>query len=316
MMELNGNEVDPDTSDTTDTNTAPLEILAEFLTLIMEKNYEEAMKHCKIILEYEPQNETVLSFIPLLNEKLKILQEVSGDSTSSGDDNANTDIPGDIDVSSSSDEDAINEGDTSSEISPYSSGSVSILSSDCDGSDSEGAGESDEDCSESIESNAATRSPSLNRSHSSNPDSSRHDVNSNSLDRSNSSKEVQSSDNSSKGVQSLDRSTSNSSKDPQSNSRSSSDVYFSLDSSSSNGCPTSMSRADSLNINRDMDKSTSSSSSTRLGKETINRTLAKTIENIRKKYGIRRTNTTMSSGASGTESGLKNINDLYCAGRN
>ncbi|KAL1453055.1 hypothetical protein WDU94_007231, partial [Cyamophila willieti] len=262
------------------------------------------------VLEYEPQNETVLSFIPLLNEKLKILQEehtltinstVSGDSTSSGDDNANTDIPGDIDVSSSSDEDAINEGDTSSEISPYSSGSVSILSSDCDasdaGSDSEGedylqillpiflfSGESDEDCSESIESNA-TRSPSLNRSHSSNPDSSRHDVNSNSLDRSNSSKEVQSS------------STSNSSKDAQSNSRSSSDVYFSLDSSSN--IP---------NKNRDLDKSTSSSSSTRLGKETINRTLAKTIENIRKKYGIRRANMTMGS--------LKNINDLYCAGRN
>ncbi|XP_008482258.1 dentin sialophosphoprotein [Diaphorina citri] len=306
MMELNGNEIDTPGDTNTDTSSAPLEILAEFLSLIMKKKYQEAMQHCKTILEYEPQNETVLSFIPLLNEKLKILQEEdtpADNTTGSGDDDRLDNVHDDIDASdvstSSGTDDAINEGDTSSELSPYdSSGSVSSLS-ECEDSESEDVrdgsesvrdgSESVRDGSESVEvrdssgSERSTRSPSLNQSHSSNPDSSRQDVNSNSLDRSNSSKDIQS----------LDQS--NSSKENQSNS-SKSDVYFSLDSSSSNP----QEGAE--------DKSSSTSSSTKLGRESINRTLAKTIENIRKKYGIRRNMT-----SSGT---LKNINDLYCAGQN
>lgn len=289
-MELNGNQMNtPDTD--TDTNTAPLEILAEFLTFIMQKRYEEAMQHCKTILEYEPQNETVLSFIPLLNEKLNTSLDADDPSSEETDEHSDTeeDESHSTASSSSSEQEAINEGDISSELSPYdSSGTISSLS----------------ECDNEVRDNLS--SSSLNQSQSSREDSSRRDVNSNSLDRSNSGKSSTSMDGSSgKDGRSLDRSNSsngpsldrsissngrslesNASKDSQS---STSDVYYSLDSSSSN-------------------KTSSTSSSTKLGKETINRALAKTIENIRKRYGIRRNLPTTASTSNAGE--VKNINEL------
>ncbi|CAK1543720.1 unnamed protein product [Leptosia nina] len=51
-------------------NAAPSEFLAEFLSAIMRRQYAEALKYCRLILQYEPQNATARGFYPLLQHKL------------------------------------------------------------------------------------------------------------------------------------------------------------------------------------------------------------------------------------------------------
>ncbi|XP_024081337.1 glutamate-rich protein 2 isoform X2 [Cimex lectularius] len=77
-LELNGNcpgtnESTEDLSEYTDADeslSAPIEILAEFLSAVMLKDYEKALKYCKIILEYEPNHSTAKEFYPLIQEKI------------------------------------------------------------------------------------------------------------------------------------------------------------------------------------------------------------------------------------------------------
>ncbi|KAF6206281.1 hypothetical protein GE061_017510 [Apolygus lucorum] len=78
-MELNGNcamnrsNSLEDLSEYTDADesiSAPTEILAEFLSAVMLKDYETALKYCKIILQYEPNHVTAKEFYPLIMEKL------------------------------------------------------------------------------------------------------------------------------------------------------------------------------------------------------------------------------------------------------
>ncbi|CAH1406482.1 unnamed protein product [Nezara viridula] len=77
-MELNGNctvtsESVEDLSEYTDADesiSAPTEILAEFLSAVMLKDYETALKYCKLILQYEPNHVTAKEFYPLILEKL------------------------------------------------------------------------------------------------------------------------------------------------------------------------------------------------------------------------------------------------------
>lgn len=66
--------------------SAPTEILAEFLSALMLKDYPNALKHCKIILQYEPKNATAVEFYPLIMKKLNA---DSDDNTSDSDDNSN-----------------------------------------------------------------------------------------------------------------------------------------------------------------------------------------------------------------------------------
>ncbi|KAK3575887.1 hypothetical protein CHS0354_032106 [Potamilus streckersoni] len=54
---------------------APNNLLMEFLTAVMEKDYQTAAKLCKMILIYEPDNKEALSFAPLIEEKIKLDEE-------------------------------------------------------------------------------------------------------------------------------------------------------------------------------------------------------------------------------------------------
>ncbi|XP_066491975.1 glutamate-rich protein 2 isoform X2 [Tiliqua scincoides] len=50
--------------------TAPLELMGEFLKAIMEQNYNLAKKLCQMILIYEPENPEAKQFLPLIEHKL------------------------------------------------------------------------------------------------------------------------------------------------------------------------------------------------------------------------------------------------------
>ncbi|CAB3235067.1 unnamed protein product [Arctia plantaginis] len=60
-----------DCSDGNDTLSAPSEFLAEFLSSIMRRQYAEALKYCRLILQYEPHNATARGFYPLLQQKVQ-----------------------------------------------------------------------------------------------------------------------------------------------------------------------------------------------------------------------------------------------------
>ncbi|XP_047999454.1 protein couch potato isoform X2 [Leguminivora glycinivorella] len=59
-----------DCSEGNDSQSAPSEFLAEFLSAIMRRQYAEALKYCRLILQYEPRNATARGFYPLLQQKL------------------------------------------------------------------------------------------------------------------------------------------------------------------------------------------------------------------------------------------------------
>ncbi|GIY00976.1 hypothetical protein CDAR_446951 [Caerostris darwini] len=46
------------------------EILSEFLSTLMARNYKSALYYCKLILLYEPNNDIVRDFYPLIQEKM------------------------------------------------------------------------------------------------------------------------------------------------------------------------------------------------------------------------------------------------------
>ncbi|KAL0966391.1 hypothetical protein UPYG_G00294750 [Umbra pygmaea] len=54
---------------------APLELMAEFLKSVMDKDFVLAMKLCQMILIFEPKNAEAREFIPLIQEKLQSDQE-------------------------------------------------------------------------------------------------------------------------------------------------------------------------------------------------------------------------------------------------
>ncbi|CRK87363.1 CLUMA_CG001165, isoform A [Clunio marinus] len=67
-------------SDYTDNEkSAPTELLAEFLTSIMKKDYGSALKYCKKILDYEPNNKTAKDFYPQLLAKVNEQNSTSSD---------------------------------------------------------------------------------------------------------------------------------------------------------------------------------------------------------------------------------------------
>ncbi|GFS40899.1 hypothetical protein NPIL_135351 [Nephila pilipes] len=48
------------------------EILSEFLSTLMARNYKSALYYCKLILLYEPNNEIAQDFYPLIKEKMHL----------------------------------------------------------------------------------------------------------------------------------------------------------------------------------------------------------------------------------------------------
>ncbi|XP_062852591.1 glutamate-rich protein 2 isoform X1 [Trichomycterus rosablanca] len=101
---------------------APLELLAEFLKAVMEKNYILAKKLCQMILIYEPENAEAKHFLPLIEERL-LIEEAQEDTCSddnTSDDNGNEgstddDDDGD-DESSDSDTDSSDCSTSSSDV--------------------------------------------------------------------------------------------------------------------------------------------------------------------------------------------------------
>ncbi|XP_031665802.1 glutamate-rich protein 2 isoform X4 [Oncorhynchus kisutch] len=87
---------------------APLELMAEFLKSVMEKDFVLAEKLCQMILVYEPNNPEAKQFIPLIQERLEREQEEK----SQDDDDACSDS-GDED-DSGSDQDSPQSSDSSS----------------------------------------------------------------------------------------------------------------------------------------------------------------------------------------------------------
>ncbi|VEN60250.1 unnamed protein product [Callosobruchus maculatus] len=84
-------------TDADESISAPTEFLAEFLSAVMLKDYQTALKYCKLILQYEPNNATAKEFYPLILEKLRIEanndneseeEEASEESSGSGSDNS------------------------------------------------------------------------------------------------------------------------------------------------------------------------------------------------------------------------------------
>ncbi|ALC45438.1 CG14853 [Drosophila busckii] len=59
-------------TDADESISAPTEFLAEFLSAVMLKDYKKALKYCKLILQYEPNNTTAKEFYPLILDKLRV----------------------------------------------------------------------------------------------------------------------------------------------------------------------------------------------------------------------------------------------------
>lgn len=63
---------------------APNELLEEFLVYVMQKNYPDALKLCGFILMYEPHNALAKEYLPILEQKVAILED-RGESSSESD---------------------------------------------------------------------------------------------------------------------------------------------------------------------------------------------------------------------------------------
>ncbi|CAG9859552.1 unnamed protein product [Phyllotreta striolata] len=73
-------------TDADESISAPTEILAEFLSAVMLKDYVTALKYCKLILQYEPDNSTAKEFYPLILEKLQSLNNEEAGSNNDSED--------------------------------------------------------------------------------------------------------------------------------------------------------------------------------------------------------------------------------------
>ncbi|XP_065052982.1 nucleolin-like [Rhopilema esculentum] len=96
-------------------NKASLELLGQFLTALMKKDYSEAQDLCDQILEVEPTNPTCLEFRSTLKEKIQHDEENSGSTDDDDDDEEEEDSDEDGDSGEDSSEDASDEDNDLSE---------------------------------------------------------------------------------------------------------------------------------------------------------------------------------------------------------
>ncbi|XP_073401945.1 glutamate-rich protein 2 isoform X2 [Dendrobates tinctorius] len=92
-----------------DAGRAPIELLAEFIGAVMSEDYQVAQKLCQMILLYEPDNPEATQFSHLIEEMLKIEQELSSDDEDSEDSDEETDEETDEEDPSDTDDDDDNE---------------------------------------------------------------------------------------------------------------------------------------------------------------------------------------------------------------
>uniref|UniRef100_A0A2M4AUG2 Uncharacterized protein n=1 Tax=Anopheles triannulatus TaxID=58253 RepID=A0A2M4AUG2_9DIPT len=122
-------------TDADESISAPTELLAEFLSAIMIRDYVNALSYCKQILEYEPNNTTARDFYPHILSKIDAGQTHEQLSCESDEnDNCNCNSPLDSSSSSSSlrlsrSPSSSNDSDSSSTKSSFSSSVSSPVSS-------------------------------------------------------------------------------------------------------------------------------------------------------------------------------------------
>ncbi|XP_077284753.1 uncharacterized protein LOC143910236 [Arctopsyche grandis] len=107
-------------TDADESVSAPTEFLSEFLSSLMLKDYTTALKYCKLILHYEPNNATAREFYPLILEKLEKLSPSEDEnsnthSTSSEDDAEPKSSHSDTEPDTESDDGESSEGEKENE---------------------------------------------------------------------------------------------------------------------------------------------------------------------------------------------------------
>uniref|UniRef100_A0A182PWD0 Uncharacterized protein n=1 Tax=Anopheles epiroticus TaxID=199890 RepID=A0A182PWD0_9DIPT len=98
LHSLSNDDLSQSLSEYTDADesiSAPTELLAEFLSAIMIRDYVNALKYCKQILHYEPNNTTARDFYPHILSKISEMQsnELSGESDENYNINCSSPLP-------------------------------------------------------------------------------------------------------------------------------------------------------------------------------------------------------------------------------
>ncbi|XP_053492463.1 glutamate-rich protein 2 isoform X4 [Ictalurus furcatus] len=125
--ESRGEEECEEEDEDADEFRAPIELLAEFLKAVMERNYTLCKKLCQMILIYEPENPEAKHFLPLIEERL-LIEEAQEGSTSE-DNTYDDDDDEDDDESSSGSTDDDDDDDDDTDTSTDSDGENSCSSS-------------------------------------------------------------------------------------------------------------------------------------------------------------------------------------------
>ncbi|XP_039290923.1 glutamate-rich protein 2 [Nilaparvata lugens] len=154
-------------TDADESISAPTEILAEFLSAVMLKDYENALKYCKMILQYEPNHATAKEFYPLILEK--IIQASAEAETTNGNhtNEPTTDSTSDSEeAAEEEEEDEDDEEDDSEETSESSSESMEDEEGEKPPSDSDGTTASysslEDEEADSIQMNTVSTQPNDN----------------------------------------------------------------------------------------------------------------------------------------------------------
>ncbi|XP_078539966.1 glutamate-rich protein 2 [Lissotriton helveticus] len=92
---------------------APIELMAEFLKAIMERDYNLASKLCQMILLYEPDNCEAQHFVPLIKEKL-LMEENDQNSENEDDEEDSEDSDSEESTDDSNTDDSSDEASDSS----------------------------------------------------------------------------------------------------------------------------------------------------------------------------------------------------------
>lgn len=149
-------------TDADESISAPTELLAEFLSAVMLRDYVNALKYCKLILQYEPNNSTARDFYPHILSKIAsesshgaVGEQLSGESDENYNFNYST-------SSSNSDDNNLDEAVmVCSSESEQSSNCSSYLDYSSSSSSSSGGDELDDQALNRINSNNSTESDQL-----------------------------------------------------------------------------------------------------------------------------------------------------------
>ncbi|XP_068936781.1 glutamate-rich protein 2 isoform X2 [Petaurus breviceps papuanus] len=98
---------------------APLELMTEFLTAVMSRNYNVAKKLCQLILIYEPENPEAKQFSSLIEEKLRMEKSQAGEEEEEEEEEGEEEEESD-DNSDDSEEDSSGDNDQSEDSSDES----------------------------------------------------------------------------------------------------------------------------------------------------------------------------------------------------